>query len=67
MSGLANGALIQREFSAWRSRQKWGVGVSVLDALNSAEDALDDIVHGRIDSTKLSAKEAIALKERGEL
>lgn len=66
MSGLANGALIQREFSAWRARQKWG-GVCVLDALNSAEDALDDIVHGRIDSTKLSAKEAIALKERGEL
>lgn len=66
MSGLANGALIQREFKLWRSRQKWG-GVSVLDALNSAEDALDDIVHGRIDSTKLSAKKAIALKERGEL
>lgn len=66
MSGLANGALIQREFKLWRARQKWG-GVSVLDALNSVEDALDDIVHGRIDSTKITVQEAIALKERGEL
>jgi hypothetical protein len=46
---------------------KVGGGVSVLDALNSAEDALNDIVHGRIDSTRLSVQEAIALKERGEL
>ena len=67
MSGLANGALIQREFSAWRSRQKWGGGVSVLDALNSAEDALQDIIAGRIDSTKVTVAEAIAMKERGEL
>jgi len=46
---------------------KVGGGVSVLDALNSAEDALQDIIAGRIDSTKVTVAEAIAMKERGEL
>lgn len=66
MAGLANGDIIQRELRLWRARQNWG-GVSALDALNAVEDALDDIIHGRIDSTKLTAKQVIAMKERGKL
>jgi hypothetical protein len=35
--------------------------------LDTAEDALQDIIAGRIDSTRVTVAEAIAMKERGEL
>lgn len=44
-----------------------GGGVSVLDALNAAEDALDDIIHHRMNSKQLTAKQVIEMKEQGQL
>lgn len=65
MSALANGELILSEFRAWVDRQRWNK--TQLDTLHTAADAIQDIIHHRIDSTQLAVAEAIAMKERGEL
>lgn len=65
VSGLANGALILNELRLWRSRQDWTAQQG--GALDAAEDALEDIIAGRMSSTQLTVQEAIAMKERGEL
>jgi hypothetical protein len=52
-------------FGEWVRRQSWNKGQQV--ALMSAEDALDDIIAGRIVPGRVTVAEAIAMKERGEL
>ena len=52
-------------FGEWADRQSWNK--SQVGAIYAARDALDDIIAGRIKPNQVTVKEAIAMKERGEL